>query len=59
VAGELARRMTAPDRGQAAEAVVALAREATAHEMAFGHGLVGMDVPAPGAGRMEKRKPAG
>ncbi|HXA39306.1 MAG TPA: S8 family serine peptidase [Phenylobacterium sp.] len=59
VAGELARRMTAPDRGQAEEAVAALTREATARGAALGHGLVGMDVPAPAAGRTEKRKPAG
>ena len=59
VAGELARRMTAPDRAQAQEAVAALAREAPPHEAALGHGLVGMDVPAPLAGRTEKRKPAG
>ncbi|HZZ31878.1 MAG TPA: S8 family serine peptidase [Phenylobacterium sp.] len=59
VAGELARRMTAPDRAQAQEAVAALAREATVHEGAFGHGLVGMDIPAPVAGRTEKHKPAG
>ncbi|HEX3364778.1 S8 family serine peptidase [Phenylobacterium sp.] len=55
VAGELAQRMTAPDPGQAQAAAAALGREASARDPAFGHGLVGVDVPAPPTGRTEKR----
>ncbi|HLZ77580.1 S8 family serine peptidase [Phenylobacterium sp.] len=64
VAGALAGRMTGPDRVQAEAAVSALAREARAparlaRAADLGHGLIGMNVPAPTSSRAEKLKPAG
>lgn len=54
VAGELARRMTAPEPSQAQAAVADLGRDASARDPAFGRGLVGVDVPAAPTGRTEK-----